>query len=340
MDHLVVGVDIAKYVFQLHWIDPTTGEVVSKRIKREGFLAHFSTTSNCLIGMEACSGAQHWARRLIAMGHRVRLLPPRMVKPFVTGNKNDVADARAIWTAVQQPGIKTVAIKTEDQQAVLALHRVRQQLVKFRTMQVNGLRGLLTEYGEVMPAGKTEVRRRVAAALGRLEERLPRPLIDTLREQVARLADLDTQILQIERRLSAWMKQDKGCKAIASVPGVGLLTATAAVSTIGDARSFKSGREFAAWLGLVPSQTGTGGRIRLLNISKRGDAYLRTLLIHGARSVLARAKNPGDWVEQLGRRRPRNVVIVALANKMARIIWALLAHGRTYQREPWPNPSA
>lgn len=331
MKHSVFGVDIAKRVFQLHSVDPETGEIVSKQIKRAGFLEHFANRAPCLIGMEACGGAQHWARRLTEMGHQVKLMPGKAVKAFVSGNKNDVADARAIWMAVLQPGIKAVAVKTEAQQAVLALHRMRQQLVKFRTMQSNGLRGLLTEYGEVMAVGRAALDRAMGDVLARLHERLPAVLIDTLREQWGMLAKLDAQIAEIERRLLAWMKQDKGCKTIAEIPGIGLLTATAAVATMGDAKAFKSGRECAAWLGLVPGQSGTGGKVRLLGISKRGDTYLRTLLIHGARSVLTHAKEPSVWVQEISKRRPPNVVTVALANKMARTIWALLAHDRQYE---------
>lgn len=332
MKHSVYGIDIAKRVFQIHSVDQETGEIISKQVKRAVFLEQFANCAPSLIGMEACGGAQHWARRLSEMGHQVKLMSGKAVKAFVHGNKSDAADARAIWMAVQQAGVKSVAVKTEAQQAVLALHRMRQQLVKFRTMQSNGLRGLLTEYGEVMGVGRAALDRAMNDVLARLNERLPAVLIDTLREQWNMLSKLDQQIAEIERRLSAWLKQDKGCKTIADIPGVGLLTATAAVATMGDARAFKSGREFAAWLGLAPAQTGTGGRVRLLGISKRGDTYLRTLLIHGARSVLTHAKEPGQWIEDISKRRPPNVVTVALANKMARTIWALLAHDRQYQR--------
>ena len=328
----VVGVDIAKRVFQLHWIEQETGEIVSVQLKREKFLAHFANRTPCRIGMEACGGAQHWARKLTGMGHEVKLLPARAVRPFVGGNKSDAHDARAIWTAVQQPNVKAVAVKTEEQQAILALHRMRQQLVKFRTAQINGLRGLLTEYGEVMAQGKAGIRKGIAEALQRLSDRLPAMVIDTLREQWQRIGQLDAQIGEIEQRLRHWQKEDRACQCVADIPGVGLLTATAAVATMGDAKAFKSGREFAAWLGLVPRQTGTGGRIRLLGISKRGDAYLRTLLIHGARSVLTHAKEQAPWITALRQRRPLNVAVVALAHKMARTIWALLAHERTYQK--------
>lgn len=332
MKHTVVGVDIAKRVFQLHWIDIETGEIVSLKLKREKFLEHFANRALCLIGMEACGGSQHWARKLQGMGHQVKLMPGKAVKPFVGGNKSDVHDARAIWTAVQQPKVKAVAVKTEEQQAVLALHRMRSQLVKFRTAQINGLRGLLTEYGEVMPQGKAGIKKGLAEALQLLSDRLPAMVIDTLREQWARIGKLDEQVGEIERRLKTWHKEDVASKRIAEIPGVGLLSATATVATMGDARAFKSGREFAAWLGLVPGQSGTGGRIRLLGISKRGDTYLRTLLIHGARSVLTHAKEPGPWITELRQRRPLNVAVVALANKMARTIWALLAHDQSYQK--------
>lgn len=331
MKHTVVGIDIAKRVFQLHWVDIETGEIVSLQLKREKFLAHFANRQPCLIGMEACGGSQHWAREFIKLGHQVKLLAGKLVKSFVMGNKGDAADAKAIWTAIQQPGIKPIAIKTEQQQAILALHRMRQGLVKMRTMQVNALRGLLTEYGEVMPQGKAGLRKGIATALAQVELRLPGIVIEALREQWQRITELDMQIAGIELKLKSWLKVDKAARAIADIPGVGPLTATAAVATMGDAKAFKSGREFAAWVGLVPKQTGTGGKTRLLGISKRGDTYLRTLLIHGARSVLTHAKQPGAWVDELGKRRPSNVVVVALANKMARTIWAMLAHDRKYQ---------
>ncbi|MET3233782.1 UNVERIFIED_ORG: transposase [Burkholderia sp. 1263] len=332
MNRMSVGVDIAKHVFQVHYIDQETGEMVNKQIKRAKFLEHFANRAPCLVGMEACGGAHHWARQLTRMGHEVRLMPAEFVKAFNIRNKNDAADARAIWMAVQQPG-KPVAVKTEMQQAMLALHRMREQLVAFRTMQVNGLRGLLTEYGEVMSKGRAALDRDIPGVLGRIADRLPAALIDTLREQWNGLARLDAQIGEIERRMREWKKADRAVKAISAIPGVGLLTATAAVAMMGDPKAFSSGREFAAWAGLVPKQTGSGGKVNLHGISKRGDTYLRTLLIHGARSVLTNMKEPGPWVEQIKKRRPTNVVVVALANKMARMIWAVLAHGVPYQKD-------
>lgn len=327
----VIGVDIAKQVFQVHEVNAETGELIRLQIKRAKFLDYFANRRPCLIGMEACGGAQHWARRLMAMGHTVRLLPAQQVRPFAVGNKNDAADARAIWMAVQQPGIRAVAVKTEAQQAVLALHRMRQQLVKFRTAQMNGLRGLLAEYGEVMPKGRAALTKAIPLVLGRLTDRLPTVLIETLREQYARIGQMESHIADIERRLHLWHRSDEDCQRIAAIPGVGLLTATAAVATMGDPRAFHSGREFAAWLGLVPQQTGSGGHVKLLGISKRGDTYLRTLLIHGARSVLVHSQKPSPWMSAILQRRSINVAAVALANKIARTLWALIAHRRLYQ---------
>ena len=308
-----------------------TGEIVDFRLMRAKFLEHFANRAPCLVAMEACGGSQHWARRIRELGHEVRLLPAKMVRPFVGGNKNDAHDARAIWTAVQQPGTKTVAIKSEEQQAILALHRMRQQLVKFRTAQINGLRGLLNEYGEVMPKGRAGMRRDIPAALERVSERLPAMVIVTLREQWARVAELDKEIGVIERRIKLWHHGNAASQQIAEIPGVGVLSATAVVAAMGDPAAFRSGREFAAWLGLVPRHSGTGGRVRMLGISKRGDRYLRTLLIHGARAVLTSSKAPPEWALRLAERRPANVVTVAIANKTARTICALLAHDRAYQ---------
>jgi transposase len=329
----VVGVDTAKNVFQVYTVEQETGEVINKQLRRAQFLQWFVNRAPCLIGMEACGGSQHWARKLQELGHEVKLMSGKMVKAFVCGNKNDAADARAIYLAAQQPEVKAVAIKSEAQQAVLAMHRIRQQLVKMRTAQINALRGLLTEYGEVFGQGRAAFDVGMKAALGRLAERLPKPLIDTLRDQWSEVGRLDERIAHIEKSLLAWLRQDHAAKAIAEIPGVGLLTATAAVATMGDAKAFRSGREFAAYIGLIPGQTGSGGKVRLLGISKRGDTYLRTLLIHGARSVIFHTRAPGRWLEQISQRRPLNVVVVALANKIARTIWAVLAHDRAYDKE-------
>ena len=222
----VVGVDTAKRVFQLHWVDLETGEMVDMRLSRGKFLEHFANRAPCLVGLEACGGSQHWARRLRELGHEVRMVPAKMVRPFVSGNKNDAHDARAIWTAVQQPGVKTVAVKSEEQQGVLALHRMRQQLVKFRTAQINGLRGLLAEYGEVMPRGRAGMRRDMPAALARVSERLPAMVVETLRDQWARVAQLDAEVGAIERRLAVWHRSSPASRRIAAIPGVGVSMAS------------------------------------------------------------------------------------------------------------------
>lgn len=335
----IVGVDTAKRVFHLYWVDMGSGEEMSLRLSRAKFLRHFANHVRCLVAMEACGGSQHWARQLQALGHEVRILPAKVVRPFVRGNKNDGHDARAIWAAVQQPGVRAVAVKSEEQQAVLALHRMREQLIKFRTAQVNGLRGLLTEYGEVMPKGRAGLARDVPGALERISERLPAMAVDSLRDQWARIMRLDEEVAVIERRLQQWHRGNEASRRVAEIPGVGLLTATAAVSTMGDPSAFRSGREFAAFLGLVPRHTGTGGRVRLLGISKRGDRYLRTLFIHGARSAVHCARPSSPWVSRLLENRPKNVVSVALANKNARTMWALLAHDRRYERNYTCQPA-
>jgi len=325
------GLDLAKNVFQLHWVEPQTGEVKRRALKRDQMIKFFAQRSASVVAMEACGSAHYWARKLIELGHEARLIAPQFVRPFVRSNKTDAADAQAIWEAAQRPERRFVAVKSVHQQAVLMLHRVREQRVKMRTMQINQLRGLLYEFGVILPAGRHKAMTQVAQALAQLEDTLPAMALEVLREQCASIEALSAQIDEIERKLAAWRKEDEAAKRLMQVPGVGLLTATAAVATVGDAKVFSSGREFAAFLGLVPRQSGTGGRVKLLGISKRGDGYLRRLLIHGARAVITHAKARDPWVEALLARRPLNAVVVALANKMARTIWALLAHGRYYE---------
>ena len=328
----VIGLDIAKQVFQLHTVHMGTGEIINVQIKRAKVLEHFANRVACLIAIEACGGAHHWARELKALGHTVHLLHAKIVRPFVSGNKTDATDARAIWLAVQQPGVKFVGIKTTAQQATLTLHRQRELLMKMRTMQSNALRGLLYEFGATFAQGRNAVFKDIEAALENLRTSLPQMVADSLREQVLRIKAFSADMVAIEKRLGLQHKADKAMQRIAQIPGVGLLTATAAIATMGQAGAFKSGREFCAWLGLVPKQSGTGGKVRLGGISKRGDTYLRTLLIHGARSVLSHAKEPGVWLEGLKGRRPANVVIVAQAAKMAGTIWAVTAKEQDYQR--------
>lgn len=339
MNSTVIGIDIAKLVFQLYWIDMSTGEIKNLKLKRDKFLAHFLNLSPCVIGMEACGGAHHWARELTKLGHSVKLISGKRVKSFVIGNKNDAVDACAIWTAVQQPNTKQIAVKTVEQQAILSLHRQRENLKKMRTMQINALRGFLTEFGEVMPQGQAGLKQGIPAALARLSQALPGVVVESFRDQWQRIHTLTEQMEILEHQLQSWLKTNQEATRLMAIPGVGVLTATAIVANMGNAHRFKSGRQFAASLGIVPAQTGTGGKVRLLGISKRGDSYLRTLLIHGARSVLVHSKTPPKWLEELKQRRPSNVVVVAMANKMARMIWAILAHGRTYDAQ-WLSQAA
>jgi transposase len=295
MNATTYGLDVAKRVFQLYWVDAHTGEIVNRRFGRDELIGFLAQRPAGRVALEACGSGHWWARKIQALGHQVVLLHAKFIRPFVQTNKTDAADARAIWTAVQQPQMRTVAAKTEDRQAMLALHRMRALLVKFRTMQVNQLRGLLYEFGVTFRAGRL-------AGLAEMRARMAEP----------------QDALPAEKRIGAWQKQEAACRAIAAAPGIGRLTATAVVAMIGDARSFKSGREFASFLGLVPRQTGTGGKTRLGSISKRGDPYVRTLLIHGARSVMYHAKVPTPWQRELQARRPANVAAVAMAHKMAR----------------------
>lgn len=336
MELNVVAIDIAKKVFQLHWVEPDTGSIETLKLKRSQVLEWFANREPVLVAMEACGGAHEWGRELVNLGHEVRLLPPKMVRPFVQRNKTDAADARAIWTAARQPGVRFVALKTEAQQVVLALHRVRAQLMKMRIMQTNELRGLLYEFGIVLPEGHSALLKELPAALVQAHERLPAMLMDSLHEQVRRIEQLQADMAAIERRLSQQLRQSSACRTISEIPGVGLMTATAVVSSMGSPTAFKDGREFAAWIGLVPRQTGTGGRVRQLGISKRGDAYLRTLLMHGARAIVRSDRaTTWPWLEALLKRRPYSVAVAAVANKIARTIWAVLARGEPWRAAAW-----
>ena len=325
------GLDLAKSVMQLHWVDMETGEIRRKQLKRRRLLEFFANRQPGVIAMEACGSAHYWARELRDLGHEVRLIAAQFVRPFVKTNKNDAADAAAIWETVQRPDMRFVAVKTEEQQSVLALHRMRSQLIKVRTMQVNQIRGLLYEFGADLPQGRQRGLKEVPDALANLENSISPMMLDTIRQQLKRLEEMDKDIAEIEKRLTLWKKDQEAVTRLMAIPGVGLLTATAIIATVGDMKSFRSGREFAAFLGLVPRQSGTGGKVRLLGISKRGDTYLRSLLTHGARAVVNfQIKNRNPWIDKLLSRRPHNVTVVALANKMARTIWALLVKNTEY----------
>jgi transposase len=313
-------------------------------LKRKEVAAFFANLPPCLIGMEACASAHHWARKLESFGHTVKLMAPQFVKPYVKTNKNDAADAEAICEAVNRPNMRFVPIKNAEQQAVLALHRARQGFVKARTAQANQIRGLLAEYGIVIPQGIGHIAQRLPQILEDGENDLPgafRELLDRLGDH---LQELDRQVGALEVQIQSCHRENEASKKLAQIPGIGPITASALVASIGDAKSFENGRQLAAWLGLVPRQHSSGGKQVLLGISKRGDTYLRTLLIHGARAVIRvaerKAGHADSWLARLMGRRNKNVAAVALANKNARTVWALLTHGRDYQADYKPERAA
>lgn len=329
-----VGIDLAKNVFQVHGIDEHGKVLVKKQLHRDQVATYFVNVPPCLVGMEACGSAHHWARKLQAIGHTVRLMAPQFVKPYVKTNKNDAADAEAICEAVARPNMRFVPIKNVEQQAVLALHRVRQGFVKARTAQANQIRGLLGEFGLVVPQGIGYITSRVPELIEDAANELPGTFRMLVQRLLDHLKELDRQADEIEAQIQAWHRSSDLSSRLAQVPGIGPITASALVASIGDAKNFDGGRQLAAWLGLVPRQHSSGGKSNLLGMSKRGDSYLRTLLIHGARSVIYRAgqkPDPCGWVNAVVRRRNKNVAAVALAHKNARIVWALLAHDRRYE---------
>jgi transposase len=337
MNITTVGVDLAKSVFQVHGVDKRGKVMIQKRLRRSKVLEFFVQLPPCLIGMEACSSAHYWARKLREQGHEVKLMAPQFVKPYVKANKTDAADAEAICEAVTRPTMRFVPIKSVDQHAVLSLHRARSGFVKSRTAQANQIRGLLGEFGIVLPKGIVHVARRLPDIIEDADNELPIVFRELLLRLRSHLLELNRHIQELEDHIDAWHKNNEDSQRLANIPGVGVLTASALVASIGDARCFKNGRELAAWLGLVPRQHSSGGKPLLLGISKRGDAYLRTLMVHGARSavrVAANKQTPTDrWTSELSTRRHMNVVSVARANKNARIAWALLAHKRDYDGE-------
>ena len=329
-----IGIDLAKNVLQIHGADERGKPVVRKQLKRDKVMAFFANMEPCVIGMEACGSAHHWARQLQSLGHEVKLISPQFVKPFVKTNKHDVADAEAICEAVSRPTMRFVPIKNVEQQAMLSLHRAREGFIVDRTATANRIRGLMAEYGLILPQGIGHVRSKVPELIEDATNELPgmfRRLIDQL---LNHLRWLDEQIEMIEKEIHAWHRNNVDSQRLEQVPGIGVIIATAMIAMIGDARNFKNGRELAAWIGLVPRQHSTGGKQTLLGISKRGDAYLRKLLIHGARALAyhaGRKANPDHWLNKLINRRNMNVAVVAQANKTARIVWAMLAHGRDFR---------
>lgn len=326
----VIGLDIAKNVFQLHGADASGRAVLRRRLRRAEVVVYFARLQPCLVGIEACPGGHHWARELQALGHQVRLIPPQYVQPFVKTNKNDAADAEAICEAVVRPGMRFVPVKTVEQQAAAMLHRTRALLLRQRTQLINALRGHLAEFGLVARRGARNIRE--LADLVRDTDRKALP--DTARAMLIlileQMREAQVRIAHVERALESWAKNSEACRRLMAIPGVGTMSATALVLAIGDPSRFRSGRHFAAWLGLVPKQHSSGDRERLGGISKRGDGYVRTLLVHGARSITRWRRASWSWLAGLMARRPTNVAAVAIANKTARTAWALLAKDREF----------
>jgi transposase len=333
-----VGLDLAKLVFQVHGADQDGRPVVRKKLRRGQVLGFFAELSPCLIGLEACASAHYWARELQALGHEVRLIPPQYVKPFVKTNKNDASDAEAICEALIRPTMRFASIKSAEQQSVLMLHRARELLVRQKTMLINALRGHCGEFGIVVAQGASRVAELIAIIEDQEDDRIPALACEALGYLVGQLRMVQAQVLDLEKKLKTWHRANEASRRLETIPGVGVITATALVATIGDASQFRSGRQLAAWLGLVPRQYSSGGKERLGRISKRGDGYLRKLLVHGARTVLLWSRRKKEtrspWLEALLARRPTNVVLVAMANKTARVVWALLSRGETFRTDP------
>ena len=330
-----LGIDLAKETFGLHGVDGRGRVVVHKRVTRKQLLGFLVQLEPCLVGMEACGSAHYWAREIEKLGHTVKLMSPQFVVPYRKGNKNDPNDAAAICEAVTRPSMRFVPIKSEAQQDIQALHRVREQLIKNRTALANQIRGLLRERGIVVARAITRLRAALPLILEDESNRLSALMRELLSEMAERLRTLDDHLRQYDQRIARCCQQDERCRRLIKVEGVGPLVATAVVAAIGNGRQFKNGRELSAWLGLVPRQHSSGQRTVLLGISKRGDRYLRTLLVHGARAASAVAERKGDarsiWVSRLKLRRGPNVAAVALANKNARVLWALLARNDSYR---------
>jgi len=334
MQITTIGLDIAKNVFQVHGIDAQEKVVVRKQLRRGKLMAFFEALPPCLIGMEACATAHYWARELTKLGHEVRLMPAKDVKAYVKRNKNDAADAEAICEAVRRPTMRFVAAKSAEQQGQLMQHRTRDLMMRQRTQVINALRAHLAELGIVAAQGDKGVKELLAIVTDKGDERLPTDARASVIVLAAQLEAVQTLIGSIERRIKTQHRANEASKRLETIPGIGVIGATAIAATVADPTVFRSGRDFAAWIGLVPRQDSTGGKQKLGPISKQGDRYLRRILVIGAVSVLRRAQeNPGKypWLTQLLARRPFKVVAVALANKMARMAWALLAHGGTYR---------
>lgn len=338
MNVTTIGIDIAKRIFQIHGVNANGKMVLKKKLMRGQVLNFMSNLPKCLVGIEACGGSNHWARELIKLGHEVKLIAPQFVKPYVKTNKNDQADAEAICEAVNRPNMRFVAIKSIDQQDILSLHRVRERLVKNRTALANAIRGLLLEFGYIIPQGINKITTQLTEILD--EGNLTQMSHQTFIELKEEFIENDKKIKSLEKRLKEIANNLDAYQKLKAVPGLGLITATALIASLGNVTNFKNGRQLSAWLGLVPKQHSSGGKEQLLGISKRGDVYLRTLMIQGARSLLNAkfrytteeqrvnkdCSKFTEWMFSLGEKRGHNRTVVAVANKLARVVFAVLSN--------------
>jgi transposase len=336
MNITTLGVDIAKNVFQLHGVDSQGKSVLKKRLSREKLVEFVANLPSCIIAMEACSGANYWYRKFSFYGHTVKLISPQYVKPFVKTNKNDVKDAEAICEAASRPSMNFVPPKGIEQQDIQGIHRMRERLIGNRTALVNQARGLLGEYGIVVAKGLWHLRKALPRILEDAENELTPMMRNLFSGLYEELCDLDTKIKEYDKKLEVIAKENALCQRLLEVEGIGMISGTALLSAVGNAKVFKNGRQMSAWLGLTPKEHSSGNKRLLLGITKRGDCYLRKLLVHGARCVVNRAKSKTDarsqWINEIVSRRGKNKACVALANKNVRVIWSLITQEAEYRK--------